>query len=274
MSLVTRYKSLLEELIDAPMVGSVRDPESIGSGWGSLDRPFREIIGRSFTAQPNEGVLLRSSTRPISVEYAIVSSIWILLGRDDLATLKPFNSRGSNFSIDGFTLSGAFGHRLRVLDGDQLSHALGLMRNDPSTRRAICFIGRADDLNRDLRDFPCASSVQFLLRRGRLDAVVYMRSQSFFGVFPYDVVNFRYIQWYAASQLGVDVGRLHMIFGSLHIYEEELGKITAFLSESTVISNSVPELPWASLSELLESFLDPITGRERLALFTRQAETE
>lgn len=271
MLFIDRYKSVLREVADSPGVDSVQDPESIGSGWGRLDRPFREMIGGTFIVQPDDDVLIRSSFRPVSADYAIVSSAWILLGRDDLATLDPFNSRGANFSVDGFTLSGAFGHRLRVLDGDQLNHAVELMLGDPSTRRAICFIGRPDDLTQNLKDFPCGSSVQFLLRNRRLHAVVYMRSQSFFGVFPYDVVNFRYIQWYVASRLGVSIGALHVTFGSLHVYEEELTRISAFLSEPDAITVPLPEFPWDNLAELLESWLDPLAGRERLSAFLHHA---
>lgn len=267
MSYLIRYKKLIDQVLAAPLVDTVVDPQSIGSDWGREQRPFHEVLGGTFTIGPRDEVLFTSRARPLNIEYALVSSLWILLGRNDLASVSRFNPRGSAFSVDGFTLSAAFGHRLVNEDGDQIAAALRLINNDASTRRAICFIGRPHDLTDELRDFPCASLLQFFKRSDVLHAAVYMRSQSLFGVFPYDVVNFRYLQWQAAERLGLAPGRLHMNFGSLHIYAAERQRAESFLAESDIASFALPELPWGNLSELMREWTESSNAGQRIRQF-------
>lgn len=258
--LISEYKSLLERLLVEPLVPSVRSSTSVGSGWGRVERPFRELIGGRLTVQ-GDHVLLTSAVRPLNVGYALVSSVWILLGRDDLAPLNVHNANGVPFSMDGFTLSGAFGKRLRGGQVDQIESVVALLSRDRYSRRAIAFIGRGQDLSEEIRDFPCASSVQFFVREEWLHAVVYMRSQSLFGVFPYDLVNFRYLLEYLAERLQVTAGTLHFTFGSLHVYQEEESRIREFLNEDDSDFSPLPRLPGDDLSSLMESWGDPESGR-------------
>jgi thymidylate synthase len=250
------YRRILSELLDAPRVVSVKDPHSIGSSWGTRPRDFRELISYRFSINTNN-VMLDSTVRPISREYAIGSSKWILAGRNDLESVNALNPRGSQFSLDGFTLSGAFGHRLRVENGDQIESVVELLRHDVTTRRAIAFIARPHDLMQVSRDFPCASSVQFFLREDHLHAVVSMRSQSLFGVFPYDLVNFRYLQQYVGWRLGVDLGSLHFSCASAHIYEEEVERISEFM-DSPFSFSEAPALEWADFLTPTPDSRDPI----------------
>lgn len=267
MSYLIRYKKLIDEVLAAPLVDTVVDPRSIGSGWGGEQRPFHEVLGSTFTIDPHDKVLFTSRARPLNIEYALVSSLWILLGRNDLASVSRFNPRGSAFSLDGFTLSAAFGHRLMNEDGDQIAAALRLINDDASTRRAVCFIGRPYDLTDEIRDFPCASLMQFFRRSDFLHAAVYMRSQSLFGVFPYDVINFRYLQWQAAERLRLAPGSLHMSFGSLHVYAVERHRAEAFLADTDITSFALPELPWDNLGGLMQEWTESSNADQRIRQF-------
>lgn len=238
------YVALLQDLLIAPRVESVRDRNSIGSSWGTKPRDFRERIGLTFEIDTDE-VVLSSSSRPLSVDFAMASSAWILAGRNDLEALSEINPRGTQFSLDGYTLSGAFGHRLRQKHGDQLEAAVAVLRNDPTSRRAVALIGEAADLTAISRDFPCATSIQFIVREGLLCAVLQMRSQSMFGVFPYDLVNFRHVHRYVAWRLGIEVGSLVVACTSAHIYDEEVDRIEAFL-ESDFSFVHAEGLDWPS----------------------------
>jgi thymidylate synthase len=260
--MLVQYRSMLMRLCNAPRVGSVRSPESIGSGWGERDRPFRESIAERLSVATDE-VLLHSRTRPLNGHYALASSAWLVLGRNDVASITRFNSRGSAFSLDGHTLSGAFGHRLRSCGIDQLERHVTLLREDPNSRRALGVVGSPADTLGNTPDFPCATSVQFFLRAGRLRCVVHMRSLAVFGVFPYDLVNFRYLQIYMASRLGCEPGELDFIVGSLHIYEEELDRIAEFCAEQSARFCAVPALPWECLDDEFSTWLSehPPSGR-------------
>ena len=195
-NLIFEYRRILALLLTGECVGSVTSPSSVGSGWGSDQRPFREIRGLNLRVEGVE-VLLESSVRPVNVDFALASGLWTLSGSNLVEEITPFNVRGRQFTNDGYTLSGAFGWRLRHASGfDQLDAIVDLLQRDPTSRRALAYIGGPGDLQSDSRDFPCASSVQFFLRDGRLELLVYMRSQSFYGVFPYDLINFYYLGAY------------------------------------------------------------------------------
>jgi thymidylate synthase len=238
---IDSYRAALAGLLEGRRVDSVRSPTSVGSGWGTESRPFREQIGGVFVAPPGPRLLM-SRARPVNVEYALASSLWILSGSDQLAAIAKFNPRGAEFTADGFTLSGAFGWRLREAVGDQLDAIVDLLRLDPSSRRAVGFIGSPEDLFAQGRDFPCASLLHAFLRRGELVMTVYMRSQSFLGVFPYDLVNFHYVQDYLARNLEASLGELRFTFGSLHVYEHEVPLAEAFLDDGSAAFLVPPEL--------------------------------
>ena len=228
-TLKTGYSDLLVSLLNAPKVRSVTDVYSVGSGWGEKLRDFRELLNLSFVVDTDD-VMLESTVRPLNHEYALGSSKWILEGRNDLEAMVKLNPRGEMFSMDSFTLSGAFGYRLRTKYSDQLNECVALLREDPTSRRAIAFIGEAGDIHSLSNDFPCAASIQFFIREGKLVSIVIMRSQSVFGVMPYDMVNFRFIHRFMSHHLGIDSGAMVVVCNSAHIYEEEVTKIEKFLT--------------------------------------------
>lgn len=248
------YRDLLNEALAALPRSSVRDATSIGSGWGETPRSFREIVGLTFAVDTDE-VLLESRTRPLNREYALRSSEWILSGRNDLAAMDALNPRASQFSLDGYTLSGAFGYRLRVRHGDQLERVVNMLGSDPTSRRAIAMIGDANDLAELSPDFPCATSMQFFVRENRLVAILQMRSQSLFGVMPYDLVNFRYIQRFVAFRLGLESGQLIIVCNSAHVYDAEVPRIGQFL-ESDFEFTDAPALEWGGFRRPSESVVE------------------
>ncbi len=268
--LAMTYKNLLMRVASAPIVPSVTSKLSIGSAWGTTSRAFREILGTSISVR-GPACRLVSEVRPLNNEYALVSSAWIILGRNDVESLNMYNSRGQEFSMDGFTLSGAFGHRLRSSGGDQIEAVVRVLREDQSTRRAVAYIGRNEDLLNETRDFPCGSVIQFFVRQSKLDVVVYMRSQSLFGVFPYDLVNFRYLQEYVGWRIGASIGTTYFTFGSLHVYEDEMARIDAFVQERTTRFVKLTPIRWDSLSTLYAEWTGDRDGVFRLRDYARQA---
>ncbi len=262
------YRELTRSILDSDTVASVRASSSVGSAWGEKERPFREKAGGSLTVQPGE-YLMTSSSRPLNIEYAYTSSLWILLGRDDFTSLRQFNPYGEAFTSDGDILCAAFGARIRAQGRDQLTLSIDLLRRDPTTRRAMILIGRPDDIHSGIKDYPCATSLQFLWRSDGLHLVVHMRSQSLMNVFPYDLVNFAYIQQYAASRLNVPIGPMHWLFGSVHIYEDEAERASQLAEESELNFQPLPILPRTDhdIARLYARWCDPEQRQETYAAY-------
>ena len=61
--------------------------------------------------------------------------------------------------------------------------------------------------------------MQFLVREGKLDATVYMRSNDIIWGFPYDVFLFSFLQELLAASMGLQLGSYAHFAASLHVYE-------------------------------------------------------
>lgn len=100
----------------------------------------------------------------------------------------------------------------------QFMHCIELLRKDPQSRRAVIMFNRPEAaLAKDAIDSICTTSLQFILRNGRLHTTVTMRSNEVFFNFRTDMVFFTMLQEVAASMLGVHVGTYCHNVGSLHV---------------------------------------------------------
>jgi thymidylate synthase len=86
---------------------------------------------------------------------------------------------------------------------------------DPATRRAIITVGTGGDINHV--DPPCLRSVQFLVRRGKLDLITTWRSRDYAGAAATNMYGLIRLQDYVAERLVVPVGRYIDFSGSAHI---------------------------------------------------------
>lgn len=105
----------------------------------------------------------------------------------------------------------------------QYSGLIKTLKEDPDTREAILVIGSGDD--GATWDQPCTTSIQFLLRHGRLNAHVNMRSQDLIKGLPYDVQMFSGLTQSVALELGVFPGTVVIKHGSAHIYAADLERL-------------------------------------------------
>lgn len=167
---------------------------------------------------------------------AMSEALWILAGRNDVAALKPYNSRISDFSDDGNTLYGAYGARLY----EQIDPLIERLRKDPSDRRAVLSIwdnsGMAlvnagvderhillhNDLTVNSKDPPCNDMVFFKLRDNKLHMTVMCRSNDIhWGLYAVNLPTFGILQEYIAARLGVDMGTQTHLSNSFHVYTDD-----------------------------------------------------
>jgi len=116
-------------------------------------------------SNPRERVLLNEA-RDANPFFHLYESLWMLAGRNDVASLAFYNSRMPEFSDNGHTFNGAYGHRWRYatrtapftfIDGhgggghkervDQLDLIVKHLQDQPHSRRAVLQMWNvADDL--------------------------------------------------------------------------------------------------------------------------------
>lgn len=187
-------------------------------------RQFQEILDAvSVVEEPQDHCILIPSRR-WNPWLAMSESLWILAGRNDIAALKPYNSRITEFSDDGKTLYGAYGLRIY----DQIDEIIGRLQRDPSDRRAVLQIWDHTggyyghyDLTENTKDPPCNNLVYFKLRQNKLHMTVICRSNDIhWGLFAVNLPTFGILQEYIAARLGVEIGTQTHLSNSLHVYTD------------------------------------------------------
>jgi len=122
-------------------------------------------------SNPRERVLLNEA-RDANPFFHLYESLWMLAGRNDVAPLAFYNSRMPEFSDNGYTFNGAYGHRWRhasilgdallnrsselgmalaagdltgVAEVDQLDVIVNHLQAQPHSRRAVLQMWNVED---------------------------------------------------------------------------------------------------------------------------------
>ncbi|MDP9837690.1 thymidylate synthase [Neorhizobium huautlense] len=185
-----------------------------------------ETLGVSFTLTNPLAREITLASRKFSLPLALGELGWHIRGDDDVEALAYYAGAWRNFTDDGERVAGScYGRKLMAVDASGSSawqRLVSLFKHDPSTRRAtFSFINNDEDLEKS-KDISCVSSIQFLLRNGRLDLFTFMRSNDLFLGVPYDVFLFTYMQELMSLDLNVELGEYHHYATSLHIYDKHV----------------------------------------------------
>jgi thymidylate synthase len=177
--------------------------------------------------RPCERVLF-NEVRDANPFFFLHEALWMLGGRDDVASLTPFLKRMAEYSDDGKTFHAAYGHRWRSHFGrDQLLEIVTMLQRDCDTRRGVLQIWDANsDLGADSKDIPCNDLVFFKIRSGRLNMLVANRSNDMiWGAYGANAVHFSFLQEYMAGMIGCEVGTYTQVSDSFHVYKGVFDKV-------------------------------------------------
>lgn len=187
---------------------------------------------------PTQRVLF-SPARDANPYFHFMECLWMLAGRNDVEWLSQFSSNIANFSDDGVTFHGAYGHRWRehfedTIDGtvgwemiDQLGAIADLLRKNKQDRRVVLQMwDPTTDLAKEGKDFPCNLTVTFSVNTlGKLDMMVFNRSNDMiWGAYGANAVHFSFLQEVMAAWIGVPIGRYWQVSANHHAYVNTLEK--------------------------------------------------
>ena len=189
--------------------------------------------------QPTERVLFNKA-RDCNPFFHLYEALWILAGRNDVASLKKYVSTIDQFSDDGVTFHGAYGYRWRHWFGyDQLEGVVEELSTNPGSRRVVLqmwdstcnppYAGTEwSDSYKSVtggKDVPCNTHAYFGIRQAELekqsflDMTVCNRSNDvIWGMLGANVVHFSILQEYLAAHIGVEVGNYYQFTNNLHVY--------------------------------------------------------
>jgi thymidylate synthase len=245
------YTSSIRALLHSgSLVEPIQDVMSPGSRFGAAPRSTLELMPYTLTFNDARSCLFLDTVKRIRLPYCYGLLLWTLNGSCDVKSLTYYHGGAPQFADSPERMSGAFGNRMLVAKGDQLSRVIARLRSDRTSRRTVCLIALPDDNLRSSREYPCAISVQYMIRNEFLCSLSCMRSQSALMVLPYDVFLFCGLQLFVAATLGIPPGAYFHTCASFHVYEDELDLARKLLCSPTSAVAVAPMAGGKRLEEL------------------------
>lgn len=230
-NVLSAFRSLTERLGQEPIVQT-----RLG--------PYHEIVNLTLTVQcPLDRVAIFKDDWVGFENYLAAQWIWYSKGLQD-TWIKPFHPKAwERVSHDCTDINSNYGQY--VWKEGQFAHCLHLLQQDPSSRRAVILLNRKDVALSPTKDHICTTSLQFLMRDGRLHMITTMRSNELNFGFRTDVFFFMLLQEIMATELGLQLGEYHHNVGSFHVAKDE------FLHTGTGLSCMWPAYSRGELEDLL-----------------------
>jgi thymidylate synthase len=172
--------------------------------------------------RPEERVIFYPE-RDANPFFHLAEALWMLGGRNDVAFVAKYVKRMAEYSDDGKTFHGAYGHRWRSHFGkDQLKSIIFALRKNKDDRRQVLAMWDAtSDLGGAGKDLPCNTQAVFQVAcDGRLDMTVTNRSNDMiWGTYGANAVHFSILHEYMAQSVGVPLGIYRQVSTNTHMYE-------------------------------------------------------
>jgi len=201
--------------------------------------------------KPKERVLFWPE-RNANPFFHFYEALWMLGGRNDVASLTRFVKRMAQFSDDGITFHGAYGHRWWVHFGIAQPLIIGQrLRENHDDRRQMLQVW---DVNADLpvqegkRDLPCNTVAHFQIVNGELDMTVFNRSNDIiWGTYGANAVHFSYLQEFIAAVAEVCVGRYWQVSDNWHGYRTTVDPLFCLAEKRRMPPDLGPINPYDNL---------------------------
>lgn len=190
----------------------------------------KEILAPSIMITDPCANLAYNKNRKFNLLYALVESLMIFNNAKDLDYFILFNKNIKNYSDDGIYLYGAYGFRA----SNYIYRIIEKLKDDIDTRQAVLRIYNNDFII-DTKDVPCTTTIQFLVRKNKLNMIVSMRSNDIMWGMPYDIFMFSNLQQVIANTLNLEMGWYIHNPASLHVYKEYYNMLDEMVEESLSI---------------------------------------
>lgn len=217
-----------------------------GSNTGPRNMQCREVTGCTVVLlNPRDRL---TNMKPLREGYGPAKIAWDIGKRSDIASLMPWNPNAARFQDGSDHVQGEnYGQRIH----GYLQEAMTIVQDDPNSRRAWVpiwqpydaindytaehFLGNnhaldADRPSRTSSNVPCTLGFSIRIVDDLLVMQAVMRSQSVWGVMPYDIFLLTVLQELIANSLGVEMGWYEHTMLNGHFYQREEADIHGALA--------------------------------------------
>ena len=186
----------------------------------------KAIFNEGFYIEKPEERVITTPWRKFSEEYAHNEFLWYQTG--DPHPTKLGEIHGSIPPIwqqhvdENGEVRSNYGHIIK--EGNQWQYIIEELKRDPQSRRAVISLYDGKENSRYKFDTPCTQTVGFVIRDGRLNITVTMRSNDLWFGFGNDQYCFSMYQSLMAEELGLQVGNYYHFATNLHLYHNFLNR--------------------------------------------------
>ena len=220
--------------------------------------------------RPCERVLFWAE-RDANPFFHFIEGLWMLNGNEDVSIPAYYASQIKNYSDDGATLAGAYGHRWRIaFDYDQINWIIESFKVDPNDRRVVLAMWDPNyDIwqkkERNSKDIPCNTHAYFRIETindlPKLCMQVNCRSNDIlWGAYGANAVHFSMLQEYLARSIGVGVGWMAQNSFNWHMYIDFWEKMFARPANEEgrgLLENMENPIGWNPYKRLLNCNISP-----------------
>lgn len=186
----------------------------------------KELNNYMFTIDDIEDNIITLKSRDTSLTYLAAELLWYWQSRNDVDFIGKFAKLWKVITDDGKTNNSAYGYILQEKHGfNQIETIIDLLKNDPTSRRAVLNINVPNENVATTKDEMCTICLNLFIRDGKLHCTGMMRSNDVIFGLTYDITYFTQIQKYIASRLGIPTGSYTHFATSMHFYDKDYEKI-------------------------------------------------
>lgn len=245
-------ESTLDDLLREALIRILQDGEQTEPSKGAAI----DTIAASLTLTNPRARLSRTEGRG-RLFSGLGELTWYLSGSNAVEPIAFYIPAYRQFQEDG-AIHGGYGPRLFQPKGkSQIDYVLETLSSNPWSRKAVIQLFDREDVQEKHEDVPCTCTLQFLIRKERLNLVTYMRSNDAWLGLAHDIFCFTMLQEMVARALKIPLGIYEHFVGSLHLYNRNIEQAKAFLDEgwqSTTIE--MPPMPSEMVWENVESLVN------------------
>jgi thymidylate synthase len=221
-----QYESLLADVL----ANGVQKSDRTGTG-------TRSVFGRQLRFDLATGFPL-ITTKKVHFKSIAYELLWFLRGDQNVGWLQENGvTIWDEWADSEGRLGPVYGVQWRAWpapDGsyiDQISQVLGMLRNDPDSRRMLVSAWNVADIPQ-MALAPCHVMFQFYVADGKLSCQLYQRSADLFLGVPFNIASYALLVHLVAAQVGLEVGEFVWTGGDCHIYENHLDVVQEQLSRT------------------------------------------
>lgn len=168
---------------------------------------------------------------------ALDELLWIWQKKSN--NIKDLKSRiWDQWADENGSIGKAYGYQLGIKhkykegEFDQVDRVLYDLKNNPSSRRIMTNIYNHADLS-EMNLYPCAYSVTFSVKGGRLNAILNQRSNDFLTANNWNVVQYALLVHMFAKVSGLLPGELVHVIADAHIYDRHIPVVKELIERQT-----------------------------------------